>query len=71
MFEVRSFSPFDNDWQHRDTLIDAAAGRTSDAAGAGFGQRDHYWEVESFEEAQELKNRLERIDGVTVTVREA
>lgn len=71
MFEVRSTSPFDDEWQHRDILIDAAAGRTSDASGAGGGQRDHYWEVNSFAEAQQMKNRLERIEGVVVTIREA
>lgn len=39
MFEVRSISPFDDDWMERDTLIEKAAGRISDFSGAGGCER--------------------------------
>jgi hypothetical protein len=75
MFEIRSNSPMDDDWLEREDAIEAAAGRTSDFAGAGVGPnscsgRDHGWEVETFEEAHAMKARLEAVPLVTATVRE-
>ncbi len=70
MFEVRSVSPLDDDWQSRDSALKEAAGRRSDFSGAGFGKRDHGWDVATFEEAQSLKVKLSQIENVTVSVRE-
>jgi hypothetical protein len=75
MFEVRTNSPFSDDFQERDEKIFAAAGRQSDFSGAGVGPnacagRDHGWHVKTFAEAQEMKRRLDALPNVTVTIRE-
>lgn len=74
-FEVRSKSPMDDEWEAREEEIALAAGNfgTSQWSGSGMyegGMRDHGWLIETFEDAQELKRRLELVEGVTVTVRE-
>ena len=75
MFEVRTKSPFDDDWEERDEQIYIAAavdGKfTSHYSGAGFGGRDHGWYVSTFEEAMDMKKRLNAVQGVVATVREA
>jgi hypothetical protein len=75
MFEVRTNSPMDDEWQERDAKIKEAAGRISDFSGGGVGDgacmgRDHGYVVETFAEAQALKKRLETVPLVNVTIRE-
>lgn len=74
-FQVRTQSPMDDAWQSRDDLLIAAAGRNSDFSGAGCGSnecagRGHGWEVSTFQEARALKEKLESVPLVCVTIRE-
>jgi hypothetical protein len=76
MFEVRSNSPMDDEWQERDkTIMDAATGFRHAHSGAGVGHlsghgRDHGWYVDTFDDAQTLKARLEEVPEVVATIRE-
>ena len=76
MFEVRTKSAMDDEWEARDDAIREVAGRSSDFSGAGFcteegcGGRDHGWEVATFAEAVALRDRLSAVPGVRATVRE-
>jgi hypothetical protein len=69
-FEVLSRSPFDEDWLDRDRRIREAAGRHSDFSGTDWSTRDHGWWVDDFTEALEMKNRLETVESLRVTIRE-
>lgn len=77
MFDIRCISPLDDDWENRDVLIQKAAGKKPHKAGAGktsamkIGERDSLWLVPNFDQALELKKRLEQVPGVRcVTIRE-
>ena len=73
MFEVRATWPSECDSEKRDRLLESAAGRVSDFGGRSFGpspQTDRGWVVPSFSEARALRERLARVPGVSVTVRE-
>jgi hypothetical protein len=70
MFEVRAYSPFDENWEERDDYIIAAAGRQSSFSGATHGSRDHGWLVENFQEALALKDKLNKVPLVNATIRE-
>ena len=76
MFTITTISPLDDKWEERDKKIEEAAGRRSDSRGSGsqigkVGERDHVWNVSTFEQAIELKERLKKVEGVKVSLREA
>jgi hypothetical protein len=74
MFDVRLTYPMGDDFGDRDEAVYAAAGSVSDWAGAGTwdgASRDHGWHAPTFEDATALKQRLETVSGVNVTIREA
>lgn len=75
MFEVKCRSPLDDEWEERDEQIETAAGRVSDFGSANWckdkiGEREHGWNVALFQQAQELKSRLEEIPEVSATIQE-
>ncbi len=76
-FEVRSFSPVDENWEERDEIIYKAAGRKSDTSGSGcphgqeIGERDHLWKVKEWKDAQDLLQRLKLVEGVRACLKEA
>ena len=74
MFQVRTTSPLDEDWELLDDLLYKAAGRKSDQSGAGKTEkgkyREHVWLVCDFKDAQALKLILETLDGVSASIRE-
>ena len=76
MFHVCTSSPLDENWEERDVTLLKTAHRRSDYAAASakqgteYSQRYHGWRVTDFQEAQELKQLLETIDKVLVSVRE-
>lgn len=76
MFSVRTTSPMDDRWLERDHEIIDAAGRSSDSSSAGFssGGEDgvrHEWLVTDFSDATVMKLRLDVVEGVRVSIREA
>ena len=79
MFEVRCYSPLDEEWESRDDRITEVAGRKSDGSGAAFGvcrggemgERDHFWNVETLEKAKELVDKLNQILLVRASFKEA
>lgn len=76
MFEVRSTSPIDGEWEVRDARIRKAAGRPSDFSGTSHvqrgipGIREHVWYVSILADAVMMKERLNLIEQVSATVRE-
>lgn len=70
MFRVVARSPFDDDWKERDEAITAAVGEESHFAGTNFGERDHGWDVATFEEAKAIKAALETVPLVRVAIQE-
>ncbi len=71
MFLVRCVSPLDDKWEERDVLIKKAAGAQPDFSGTEKKDREHGWNIKDFERAVAMKNRLNRVDQVKATVREA
>ena len=70
MFEVLCISPLDEEWESRDELIIASAGRKGDFSSAGLGERHHIWLVAVFSQAEEMKSRLNSIPKVKAYIRE-
>lgn len=64
--EVRARYSFDGSF-YRDEAAHHAAGRVSDFAGCGFGERDLGWVCKSEFEAEKIRRGLEKI-GLRATV---
>lgn len=70
-FKVRLAYLVSGDWEETDRRLYAAAGRRSDASGAGHIWRDHSWRVSTLSLAVAMRKRIEvAVPGITVTVRE-
>jgi hypothetical protein len=72
MFRVECTSPLDGDWHERDLELLTAAGRPSEFHGAGIqhgsNRRLHVWTVTTAEEAFELREQLQEVEGADATV---
>ena len=67
-YVVQFFAVMDDDWITRDEIIKQVAGREFDFAGSDFETRDGGWCVDTLEEAEKLKKRIEDIPNITKIV---
>ncbi len=70
MFQVRTESPVDENWEQRNLDLIQKAGKRSDLWGTTNKMVEHIWLVWDFDEALQLKGCLELVDGVEVFVQE-
>ncbi len=71
MIEVRTNSPLDGDYLKRDEqLIAASKGHPPISTGIRNGCREYDWGCWNTAEAEALIERLSRIEGVNVSIKE-
>ena len=72
MFEVRAYSPLDEDWEGRGEKMARVVGWRGralyTATSAGVREVDTTWIVGSFQEAQRLRSKLRRVAGMRAVV---
>ncbi len=70
MFQVRTRSPLDGNWERRNQELMERAGFRSDGWGTDKIDVEHVWLVEEFNDALRMKKRLESVPNVKVSIRE-
>ena len=69
-YEVRAKYPMDDNFAEMDEVLESVAGRHSSFSGASECQRDHGWNIDDFQEAIAMKDRLLTIPTVNAYVKE-